>query len=127
MVEILIRGEDAETFANQLDDELRELFGAEPIRTASKVRNASGTRGLVELALIILALPPAALGTTDLLARSKLGERLGRLLAKVAVLRKTSRSTVLIDPGDGKHIPLEEANREAIVAALKAIEQRLKP
>ena len=31
-----------------------------------------------------------------------------------------------IEPGDGKHIPLEEASREAIIAAVHAIEQRLK-
>ena len=126
MAEILIQGGDTEAAANELAAAIRDIFGVEPIRTAAATGPAPGTRGLVELGLIILALPPAAVGTADILARVRLGDRLQRLIAKLAPRRKTTRATVLIDPGDGKPIPLEEASREAIVAALHAIEQRLK-
>ncbi len=126
MVEILIRGGDTETAANELAAAVREIFAVEPVRTVAGGGHAPGTRMLLEAALIILALPPAAVGTADILGRAQFGERLRRLITKLPSLRKTTRAKVLIDPGDGKHIPLEEASREAIIAAVHAIEQRLK-
>ena len=126
MVEILLRGGATEAAADDLAAALREIFAVEPIRRVRGHGQMPGTRGLVELALIALALPPAVVGTSDIAARMQFGERLRRLIAKVAALRKTTHVTVLIDAGDGKHIPLEEANREAILAAVHAIEQRLK-
>jgi hypothetical protein len=71
-------------------------------------------------------LPPAVIGTADLISRSSLQERLRRLTGKAAAVRKATRASILIDPGDGKPIPLEEANRDAILAALKAVEQKLR-
>ncbi|HME27709.1 MAG TPA: hypothetical protein VKI44_41370 [Acetobacteraceae bacterium] len=126
MADILIRGGDTEATANELAAAIRDIFAVEPIRTVAGSGQTPGTRGLVEAALIILALPPAAHHAATIVAGAQLGERLRRLIAKVAALRKSTRSTVLIDPGDGKHIPLEEASHEAIVTALHRIEQRLK-
>jgi hypothetical protein len=126
MAEILIRGGDTEATANELAAAIRDIFGVEPIRTVAGSGRTPDTRGLVEAALIILALPPAVHHTVDIAASAQLGDRLRRLTAKVAPLRKATRSSVLIDPGNGKHIPLEEASHEAIIAALHRVEQRLK-
>lgn len=73
-----------------------------------------------------LALPPAVIGTADVLARSRLADRLRRLTGRAASVRKTTRAAIMIDPGDGKLIPLEEAKRDAILAALQAVEQKLR-
>jgi hypothetical protein len=127
MAEILIKGGDTDAAANELASALRDIFAIDPLRTTIASATAPGTRSMVELALICLALPPAAIGTADIVARMQLGQRLQRLIARVAALRKTNRASVLIDPGDGKPIPLEEASRDAIIAALQAVEQRLKP
>jgi len=126
MVEILIRNGDTEAAADELAAALHDIFAVAPIRRVSTRGHTPGTRGLVELVLIALALPPAVVGTSDIAARMQFGQRLQRLIAKVAALRKTTHVTVLIDAGDGKQIPLEEAHREAIIAAVHAIEQRLK-
>jgi len=126
MAEILIRGGDAQATADALTAAIRDIFGVEATRTVAGGASAPGTRDLATLALIILALPPAVTGAEDIVARSRLGEKLQRLIGRVASLRRKTHSAVLIDPGDGCHIPLEEASHEAIVAALQRIEQRLR-
>jgi hypothetical protein len=126
MADILVRGGETEVAANELAATIRDLFGVDPIATPIAASHAPGTRVVLELAAIALALPPALLGTADILSRSRLGDRMRRLIAKAASLRKTTRATIFIDPGDGKPIPLEEASRDAILAALHAVEQRLK-
>jgi hypothetical protein len=85
-----------------------------------------GTREALAITAIVLAMPSAVIGTADIVARAQLGQKLRRLIERVAALRKRTHASVLIDPGDGKHIPLEEASHEAILAALHHIEQRLK-
>jgi hypothetical protein len=126
MADILVRGGETESAASELAATIRDLFGVDPIATRIAASHAPGTRGGLELAAIALALPPALLDTADILSRSRLGERVRRLIAKAASLRKTTRADILIDPGDGKPIPLQEASRDAILAALHAVEQRLK-
>lgn len=126
MADILVRGGETEVAANELAATIRDLFGVDPIVTRIAASHAPGTRGVLELLGITLALPPALIGTADILSRTRLAERVLRLIAKAASLRKTTRADILIDPGDGKPIPLEEASRDAILAALHAVEQRLK-
>lgn len=125
MAEILIQGGDAEAAADALAAVIRDIFAAEPRRIGGGGTPTPDTRSL-ELAAIVLALPSAVIGTADLIARAQLGPRLRRLAAKAAALRQRTHATILIDPGDGKHIPLEEANHDQIVAALHRIEQHLK-
>jgi hypothetical protein len=126
MAEILIRNGDAEAAAIDLAAAIQEIFAVEPLRSSRAAPHTPGTRVLVEATLIALALPPAVIGTADILARAHLGEKLRRLIGKATALRKTTRAAILIDPGDGKPIPLEEANRETILTALQAVEQRLR-
>lgn len=126
MAEILIQGGETEAAANELAAAIHEIFSVEPLRSTRTASHTQGTRVVLELAAVALALPSAVMGTADLVARSNLQERLRRLIGKAAAVRKTTRASILIDPGDGKPIPLEEANRDAILAALKAVEQKLR-
>jgi hypothetical protein len=126
MAEILIQGGETEAAANELAAAIHEIFSVEPLRSTRTASHTQGTRVVLELAAVALALPSAVIGTADLVARSNLQERLRRLIGKAAAVRKTTRASILIDPGDGKPIPLEEANRDAILAALKAVEQKLR-
>ena len=126
MADILIRGGDTEAAANELAAAIRDIFGVEPLRTVASSGHTPATRVLAETALIILAVPPAVHYAKDILAGTQLSQRLRRLTTKAATVRKTTHAAILIDPGDGKPVPLEEANHDAIVAALHAVEQRLK-
>jgi hypothetical protein len=126
MVEILIQGGDTEAAATELAAAVREIFEVEPTRSTTGGGQAMGTRGLVEAALITLAVPSAVHHTHDILARTQLGARLRRLIGKAEAVHKTTGCRILVDPGDGKHIPLEEAHREHILEALHHVEQRLK-
>jgi hypothetical protein len=126
MAEILIQGGETEAAANELAAAIHDIFSVEPLRTTRTPSHTPGTRVVLELAAVALALPPAVIGTADLISRSSLQERLRRLTGKAAAVRKATRASILIDPGDGKPIPLEEANRDAILAALKAVEQKLR-
>lgn len=126
MAEILIRGGDAEAAAKELAAAVQEILTVQPVRTDIGGAQAPNTRALMEIAAICLAFPPAVVGVADILARMQLGDRLRRLIAKAASLHKATRATILIDAGDGKPIPLEEARHDAILAALRACEQRLK-
>ena len=126
MASILIRGGDSESAARDMSAAVGEVIGELPIRLEGGLAERPIVRGLIETALIVLALPPALVGSADIIARMRLQERLKALISKADQVSKTTKSSVLIDPGDGKHIPLEEASREAIVAALTAVEKRLK-
>ena len=126
MVDILIRGGNAETAAVEMRAALRDIFGVDPIPSSRATAEPAGTRGLVELATLVLTLPITGAAAIDLLARAHLADRLRRLIGKAAEQRKTQGARVLIDPGDGKPIPLEHANHETIRAALAAVEQKLK-
>lgn len=126
MADILIRGGDTETAANELAAAVRDIFAIDPIRTAFVNGQSPDTRGLVELTAICLALPPAVIGTADILARMRLGDRLQRLISKAATLHKQTKATILIDLGDGKPIPLEHAKHDTILSALQELEHRLK-
>nr|WP_294565166.1 hypothetical protein [uncultured Rhodopila sp.] len=126
MADILIRGGNSEAAALEISAAIDEIFGERPTRMSDPRGQKVVTRGFVEAALIVLALPPAAVGTADLVSRVRLGERFGALIRKIAEVGKTTKSSVMIDPGNGKHIPLEEASRDAILAALAAMEEKLK-
>jgi hypothetical protein len=125
MVNILIRSGDSEAAAGEVATAIAEIFGTEPARLPSPVQKPV-VRGMIEVALIVLALPPAMVGAADLVSRSRLRERLGALITRTNAISKTTKSSVLVDPGDGKYIPLEEASREAILAALADVEKMLK-
>lgn len=125
MADILIQGGDAEQAADELVAAIRDIFAAEPHRTGGAGASPPGTRSLA-LVAIVLALPSAVIGTADIVARAQLGPRLRRLIAKATDLRRRTHAAILIDPGDGRHIPLEEASHDAILAALHRIEQQLR-
>jgi hypothetical protein len=126
VAEIRIEGDDAAVAANGIVAAIQEIFEIEPIRYDIRNGITPGSRALMEtVALVIVALPPAITATQDLIVRTRLGERLQRFIARVSALR--SRAGILIDPGDGTLIPLENASAEAIVQALNAVEQQLKP
>jgi hypothetical protein len=126
VADILIKGGEMETAAQELAASIHEIFAVDPVRTAIAKQNPPNTRALVEIAAICLALPPAVIGTADIIARMHPGDRLQRLIAKAAALHKTTKSSILIDVGDGKPIPLEQAKHDTIVKALQELEQRLK-
>jgi hypothetical protein len=126
MAEIQVGGDDSETTADELAAAIREIFTVEPVRRVIADRHTPGTRSGAEVMLIALALPPAVAATADIISKAELGQRVKRLIAKVAVLHKSTRARLLIDPGNGHPIPLEEASRQAIVTALRQVEQRLK-
>jgi hypothetical protein len=126
LAEILIRGGETEMAADELASAVRDIFAVDPVRTQIAASYTPGTRVVLELAAVALALPPAVIGTADILSRARLGERVRRLIAKAVAVRKTTRAAILIDPGDGNPIPLEEASHDAIVTALHAVEQRLR-
>jgi hypothetical protein len=125
VAEIVVQGGDTEAAAAELAVAVRDIFDVELIRRVGG-GHTPGTRGPLEIAAVCLALPPAATAIVDIVARAQFGARLQRLIARVTTLRKTTRARVLIDLGDGKPIPLEEASREAIIAALRDVDQRLK-
>jgi|HubBroStandDraft_1064217.scaffolds.fasta_scaffold727106_1 hypothetical protein len=79
MVEILVRGGDAEAAATQLARAVGEIFAVEPAR--SSIAPAESMRGPVEVWTLILTIPPAILAMVDLAARLKLVERIDRLIA----------------------------------------------
>lgn len=125
MVEILVRGGDAEAAASELEHAIREIFAVEPTRIADS-RQAPATRGLVEAALIVLALPSAIAHSREILADKELRRQLRDLITKAFSIRETTRAKVLIDPGDGKLIPLEEGKHDAIILSLQEIARNMK-
>ncbi len=125
MVNIVIRGGNGEAAAREISMAVAEVFGEQPARLPA-TPSKPAVRGFIEAALIVLALPPALIGSADILSRARLRERLSTLITKTDGVSKRTKSSVMVDPGDGKHIPLEEASREAILAALAAMEQKLK-
>ena len=126
MADIQIQGGDTETAARELAAAIREIFAVDPVRSTSGASHTPGTRGLAEVALIALALPPAIHSARDILTHAKFTAGLKRLIAKITDLRKSTKASFMIDPGDGRHIPLEEASHDDIIAALKAVEDRLR-
>jgi hypothetical protein len=126
MADILIRGGETEAAADQMEEAMHDIFACDPIRTSIAASHAPGTRDLAVLAAAVLAVPPAVISVADIMSRAHVGERLRRLAGKAAAVRKATHAAILIDPGDGKPIPLEQASHEAILAALHAVEQRLK-
>ena len=53
MVDILIRGGNAETAAVEMRAALRDIFGVDPIPSSRATAEPTGTRGLVELATLV--------------------------------------------------------------------------
>jgi hypothetical protein len=127
MVEILIRGGDTEAALAATAAALREVFVVEPSpsRRAPEKGKAKLRTG-TDLPMLVLAIPPAVTAMLDLAARLRLLDRLNRLITHAQEQRKTTGATLLIDPGDGKPIPLEQAHRDKIMAALGEVEARLK-
>jgi hypothetical protein len=126
MAEILVRGDNSQAAADELAVAIRDIFAADPVRRVMPDSHAPETRTGAEVIMIALSLPPAVTATADIISRAQLGERVKRLIAKVAALHKSTGARVLIDPGNGHPIPLEEARRQDILTALRQVEQRLK-
>ncbi len=127
MADILIRGGDTEAAAREMRAVVHEIFDFDPLQTTRGGGNAPGMRSGMELAVMIaLGLTPAIHAAKELAAHGKFGEQLRRLTGKAEAQHKATGATILIDPGDGKPIPLHQANREAILDALARLEQHLK-
>lgn len=125
MVEILIRGGDAERAAQAMRSAIREIFEFDPLATPVHARHTPGTRSGLELAVMIaLGLTPAIQAAREL--HGAFAEHLRRLATKAEEQRKETGATLLIDFGDGKPIPLDQANRDAVLQALRELEQRRK-
>ena len=127
MVEILIQGDDAKTVADDMRAAFREIFEVDPLVSARGGGGTAGTRTGLEPYILALAIPPAVVYTQNLAKQLDLSGRWNRLMTKGDALGKDKSATILIDTGKGKPIPLHLANREQIMAALKALETQLKP
>ena len=125
MVNILIQGGNGETAARDVSAAIHEIFGFQPSRIGGASQGVR-IRGAVEAALIVLAVPPAIIAMTDIAQRSRFMELIGSLIARASKTKEKTRSSILIDLGDGRHVPLDEASHGAIVAALTEMETRLK-
>ena len=122
MVDILVRGGDAEAAAKAIAGALREIFAVEPTRSTARAEDARA----FDLVMLLLSIPPAIVATADLAGRLKLVERFDRLIARAAEQKRLTGAALLIDPGDGRPIPLEQASRDQIMAALTALQARLR-
>ena len=127
MVEIQIQGGDTEAAAQAMRASVQDIFGFEPIVTPRGSSDLPATRDLVALATLALTLPITALAATDLISRAKRDARVQRLTDAAVAQKKATGARLLLDPGDGtKPIPLEHANRGAILEALEAYATRRK-
>jgi hypothetical protein len=124
-VQILVQGGDAEQASNRLRADICEIFESGDVHVTTAQPRAEGSRSIAELALVALAIPPAVIGLNDLAGRAKLSNRFRQLSRRASKQREVTGAKILIDPGDGVLIPLEEARTDAIVAALRAIQSRL--
>jgi len=125
MSSIRIGGGDTRAAAHELSVAIEEIFGQKLDRVTTPP-SQDEFRGIAETALIVVALPPALISSADIVARARVAERLGKLMERIKSIQARTKSSILIDPGNGKHIPLEEASRDAIIAALVKVERRLK-
>jgi hypothetical protein len=124
MAEILIEGGDAEAAAQAMCAAVREIFETDPIRS---IRGGStpGTRGLGDLAAVIaVGLPPAIFYSRRLVDDIRFAERWRRLTGRAAKEAKATRTRFLVDVGDGKHIPIEDAHPDKIREALTALQEK---
>ena len=125
MADIVIQGGDAKAAAQAMSAALREIFETDPILSTIDTAIPGSARSL-ELLTIILTVPITAIAATDLLSRAQVGQRWRRLITRAEKESKTTSARLLIDLGDGKPIPLHQANREKISEALAALENRAK-
>jgi hypothetical protein len=123
MVDILVQGGDAEAAAKVMRAAVREIFETDPIQSAA-TGPVPGTRGLAELGLIILAIPPGVVYAKKMIDDFRLRERWRRLIARAEQEENATGARLLIDPGDGKPIPLHQANADKIREALAAFQER---
>ena len=126
MVAILIQGDGASGVAEEMRAAFREIFEIEPLLSARGGGGAAGTRTSLEPFILALAIPPAVVYTQNLAKQLDLSGRWNRLLSRTGTLSKDKDAAILIDTGHGKPIPLHLANRDQIMAALKAVETQLK-
>lgn len=78
------------------------------------------------MALLILTIPPGIFYAKRLVHDFQLAERWRRLVARAEKEVKATGARILIDLGDGNHIPLEQAKPEKIREALDALEKHTK-
>jgi hypothetical protein len=117
MAEILVQGGNAEAAARAMCAAVHEIFETDPL-ASTRGGSLPGTRGLAELAVIVLSIPPGVF-----YAR-RLAEDLRRLVYRAEKEAKANGARLMIDCGDGKPIPLEEAHRAKVVEALKALQEK---
>ena len=120
----MIQGGDAEAAARAMHAAVREIFDTDLIQSV-RGGERPGTRS-PELVALVLTIPTAIIATADLIARARLGERWRRLIARAEKEEKATGARLLIDPGDGKPIPLHQANGDKIREALAALERQHK-
>ena len=124
MTEILIEGGDAEAAAQAICAAVREIFETDPIRS-TRGGSTPGTRGLADLAAVIaVGLPPAIVYGRKLVDDLRFSERWGRFAGRAAKEAKTTGARFLVDLGDGKHIPIEDAHPDKVREALTALQEK---
>ena len=118
MVDIIIRGGDVETAGQEVRDAIRDIFAVDSHPTPIGTSPSPGTRDPIAIAGLIVTIPITAVAVADGAARIR------RLFDTAARQRRTTGARLLIDLGDGsKPHPIEEANREHVLAAIAALEQ----
>jgi hypothetical protein len=124
MAEILIEGGDAEAAAQAMCVAVREIFEVDPIRS-SRGGSPPGTRGLADLAAVIaVGLPPAIFYGRRLVDDIQFAERWRRLFMRGKDAQKKTSARILIDDGDGNHVPIEDAHPDKIREALTALQEK---
>jgi hypothetical protein len=103
---------------------VREIFETDPIQSSRGGGSMPGTRGLAELAVIVVGIPPGIFYTKRLVEGLQIGERVRRLVAPAEKEAKANGARLLIDCGDGKPIPLEQAHRAKVLEALTALQEK---
>ena len=125
MFQIVVSGGDCRAAVDQMTTALREIFNIEAKEIAVPNQQGSPNRNL-DLLAIALTIPSAAIATADILERSRLGERLARLIRRAEEQAKKTGARLLIDVGDGRPIPIEQARRDEIQSAIQALRHRRK-
>jgi hypothetical protein len=122
MVDILIQGDDARTAAQAMREAIREIFETDPIQSTT----GGGTPGTRQFDpyTFVLTIPPAIFYAERLAEQLRIGERWRQFTARAKKEADATQAQFLVDVGDGKHIPLEQAPPEKIREALIALQER---
>jgi hypothetical protein len=125
MPDILIQGGDAGAAALAMRAAVNEIFGTDPLQS-HRGEARPGTRGALEFATLILTIPPAVIYSKKITEEFGFAELWRRLMARGEKEQKATGARITIDPGDGHHIPIEQAHPDKIREALAALGERIK-